>query len=249
MRQRTWEQERVIDIHAHVLPEVDDGSGSMEETLQMLQIAQEEGITDIIATPHYQSGRFYTPADMVMEILLEVQDRAEEAGIGIRLYPGTEIYFRSGLEERLEGGQLATMNGGNRILVEFGPMEEFSYIRNAMEELCGIGYVPILAHVERFRCMLEKASRVGELRGMGCEIQANAGSISGKYGFRIRKYLQGLLEERMIDYVGTDAHDTAGRAPYIKKCIDFLYKKFDADYVEAVLYRNAERNLLEKEEL
>lgn len=249
MQQKTWEPERIIDIHAHVLPGVDDGSGSMEETLQMLQTAQEEGITDIIATPHYQSGRFYTPADMIREILLEVQDRADEAGIGIRLYPGTEIYYRSDLEERLEKGQLATMNGGDRILVEFGPMEEFSYIRNAMEELRGMGYVPILAHVERFGCMLEKASRVGELRSMGCEIQSNAGSISGKYGHRIKKYLQGLLAEEMIDYVGTDAHDTAGRAPYIKKCTDLLYKKYDADYVEAILYRNAEKNLLEKEEL
>lgn len=238
----------MIDIHAHVLPGVDDGSGSMEETVRMLRIAWDNGITDIIATPHYQSGRYYTPADVVKRMVGEVQDAARKNGIDVRLYPGTEIYYRSGLEERLDTGQLTSMNGSDRLLVEFGPMEEFSYVRNAMEELRGMSWVPILAHVERYVCMLENAGRVRELKGMGCEIQANAGSICGRYGLRVKKYLHGLLSERLVDYVGTDAHDTSGRPPQMQKCAEFLHRKYDGDYCLALVRGNAERNLFQKEE-
>ncbi len=230
---------RIVDIHSHILPGVDDGSKSMDETLRMLRIAQSEGITDMIATPHYQSKRFFTPAEKVREMTEELQVEAAAQGIFITLYPGTEIYYRSGLEAHLNKGELATLNGGSHVLVEFSPFEEFSYIRNAMEDFRGMGYRPVLAHVERFACLLENIGRVRELRGMGCRIQANAGSISGDYGFRVKRYLHGLLREELIDYVGTDAHNAAGRAPRMKKCRELLQKKYHADYVERLLWKNA----------
>ncbi len=239
----------IVDIHAHVLPGVDDGAKSLEESLQMLKTAWSEGITDMILTPHYQSGRYFTPKDKILKLTAKMQKEALSRGIPIRLYAGTEIYYRSGMEEKLDAGQLATLNGSNYILTEFSPVEEFSYIRNAMEELRGIGYIPILAHVERFKCLLEDPGRVLELRRMGCGIQANAGSISGKYGLGVKRYLHRLLKEKMVDYIGTDAHNDGGRAPQVKGCAKLLYRKYDADYVEAVLYGNAEKNLLEKEEL
>ena len=235
---------RIADIHTHILPGVDDGAKSTEEALEMLRIASSEGITDIILTPHYQSGRFYTPGDVIREKTAGLQSLVEQEGIPIRLYPGTEIYFRSGLEKRLENGQLATMNGSSFVLVEFSPVEEFSYMRNALEELLGLGYHPILAHVERYRCMREETSRVRELKGMGCQIQANAGSIAGEYGYLTKNYLHRLLKEHLVDYVGTDAHNVSGRAPHMKKCAERLYRKYGEAYADCILYENAEKNLL-----
>lgn len=239
---------RIIDIHIHILPKVDDGSHSMEESLRMLRIAWNEGITDMIVTPHYQSGRYFTPAGDVVRLAARLQEEAMAQGIRIRLYPGTEIYYRSGLEEKLDRGQLSAMNGRNHVLVEFSPVEEFGYIRNAMEELRGMGYIPILAHVERFKCLLENPERVLELRRMGCGIQANAGSITGRYGMGVRHYLHKLLKDRAIDYIGTDAHNAEDRAPHIQKCVERLSRKYDADYVDALLHGNAEKNLLGEEE-
>lgn len=237
---------RIADIHAHILPGVDDGAKDIEEALEMLRIACREGITDMIVTPHYQSGRFFTPGDVLREKTAGLQSLVEQEGIPIRLYPGTEIYFRSGLEERLETRQLATMNGSEFVLVEFSPVEEFSYMRNALEELFGLGYHPILAHVERYRCMREDRKRVKELRGMGCGIQANAGSIAGEYGYLTGSYLHQLLKEQLVDYVGTDAHSAIHRTPRMKKCAERLYRKYGEEYAERLLYKNAESDLLKK---
>ncbi len=239
---------RIVDMHCHVLPNVDDGAKSVEVSLQMLQIAAEEGITDMIVTPHYQSSRFFTPANVIEEMIAGLAAKAEQMGIHIRLYPGTEIYYRSGLEEQLDEGRLAAMNHTNYVLVEFSPVEDFNYIRNAMEELRGMGYIPILAHVERFQCMLEDVERVRTLKRVGCKISSNAGSIAGDYGFRIKRYTHKLLGEELIDFVGTDAHSAERRSPRMKKCVEVLYKKFEPGYVDAILYGNAERSLLEEDE-
>lgn len=235
---------RVVDIHSHVLPGVDDGAGDRREALEMLRIAYEEGITDMIVTPHYQSGRFFTPAEVVEEKIRDLEALAEHNGLPIRFYPGTEIYYRSELEDKLEDGQLATMNGSNYLLVEFSPMQEFSYIRNAFSELRSLGFIPILAHVERYQCMREDIDRVAELRRLGCEIQVNAGSIVGKYGLTTKWYCGKLLRQQLVDYLGTDAHNAGGRAPEMHKCTELLYKKYELSYVDKILYKNAVENLL-----
>ena len=178
---------RIVDMHCHILPGIDDGAKSMEMSLQMLQTAQDEGITDIIATPHYQSGRFYTPPDAIEEMIGQLQEHAVQRGIHIGIYPGTEIYYRSGLESKLDAGELAA-------------------------------------------------------------ISANAGSIAGDYGFRVKRYLGRLLAGQLIDYVGTDAHNAEGRSPRIRKCAELLYKKYDPAYADDILYGNAERTLLEEDE-
>lgn len=202
-------EKRIADIHVHILPGVDDGAKNTDETLEMLRLAWSEGITDMIVTPHYQSGRYFTIADMVKEKTNQIQKLAADNHIPIRLYPGTEIYYRKGLEERLDNGQLETMNESKFLLVEFSPIEEFTYIRNAVEDILSIGYIPILAHVERFRCMRENLNRVKELKNMGYHIQTNAGSIAGEYGFQTKRYMHRLLKEYLVDYVGTDAHNAS----------------------------------------
>lgn len=233
-----------IDIHCHILPGVDDGSDSLETSMRMLRIAAAEGITSMIATPHYETRRFFTPAGSIRRKLAELQQAADEEQLGIALYAGTEIYYREGIEDELASGRLLTMNGTDRVLVEFSPMEDFRYIRSAMERLRGEGYVPILAHVERFACMLEDEDRVKYLRRLGCEIQTNAGSVAGAFGLRAKWYLRHLLREEQIDYIGTDAHNTESRAPMMQKCKNRLERICSADYAEALLHGNAEENLL-----
>jgi len=237
------------DIHCHILPGLDDGSDSPETSLEMLRMAAREGITHMIATPHYQSGRFFTPAPVIKQKLAELQDAVNAENLGITLFAGTEIYYRDGVEDNLSSGRLLTMNGTNRVLVEFSPAEDFRYVRDAMERLRSEGYVPILAHVERFACMLEDESRADYLRRMGCEIQTNAGSVVGNYGLRVKAYLHRLLKAERIDYIGTDSHNTGSRAPQMEKCRKRLVKKYGMDYARAVLYGNAADNLLYPDEI
>lgn len=234
-----------IDIHSHILPQMDDGSQSMEQSLEMLRIAEAEGIAVMFATPHYKSGRFRADSKEVSRALQKLQRAAAEEGLEIQLYPGTEIYYRSELEDKLDNAELHTMNGSNYVLVEFSPLEDYAYIRNAMDDILSIGYQPILAHVERYQCMLKDKKRVLELRDMGCGIQANAGSITGDFGFTAKHFLWKLLKEELIDYIGTDAHNAEKRRPAMKKCASLLYKKCDREYTDALLYGNAQHDFLE----
>jgi len=234
-----------IDIHCHLLPGVDDGSSDMDETLSMLHIAAENGISDMIFTPHYKQGRVGTPREAIGSLLQEVRKAAREEGIGIRIYPGTEIYYNSALEEKLESGWLATMNDTEYVLVEFSPFETFPYIRNAMDDIFSLGYRPILAHVERYQCMLSSVDNVRVLHHMGCQIQVNAGSVAGDYGFKVKHFLKKLLKEQLVHYVGTDAHNCDSRKPAMEKCAETIRKICNPEYADQLLFENARTYLLD----
>lgn len=238
-----------VDIHTHVLPGLDDGSRDMEQSLEMLRIARAEGITDIIATPHYKRGSFRGDREEVSRGLERLRRAARNEGLKLRIYPGTEIYYHSELEEKLERGEILTLNHTDYVLVEFSPFENYFYIRNAAEDILGMGYRPVLAHVERYRCLLKEAEKVLELKAMGCDIQVNAASVTGDCGLAAKRFVRNLLKKKLVDYLGTDAHNTGGRRPAMKKCAEILYKKYDGEYAEAVLEGNARRRLLEQTDI
>lgn len=234
-----------IDIHSHILPGVDDGSRSMEESLEMLRIAEAEGVSCMIATPHYKQGRYRADKKELLDRLKMLREEAQQECIGIRLHLGTEIFYRAGLEEKLMRQELGTLNDTDFLLVEFSPFEEYLYIRNAMEELLGMGYCPVAAHVERYQCLVKDATRAAQLRDMGCRIQVNTGSITGENGLGARRFVWKLLKRELVDYLGTDAHNTKTRRPAMRRCAELLYKKCSREYAEKLLFENAARELFQ----
>ena len=232
-------QDLCIDIHSHILPGVDDGSKDMEQTMEMLKTAWNEGITHIVATPHYKHGRRNISPEDSMDLVQGVQAIANSKGIPITIYKGNEIFYFSGATEKLDESRISTMNNTDYVLVEFLPTESFSYIRNAFDQLIGMGYRPIIAHIERYSCMLKNKDYAQELHNMGVKIQVNADSIMGKFGFQLKMYTRALLKYELIDYIGTDAHNHDKRNPKMKDCRDFIYKKCSEDYADAILFKNA----------
>lgn len=234
---------RIVDIHSHTLPGMDDGSKSMEETMEMLRIASDNEITDMIVTPHFKKGRKNAPPAVILERVRKVEQEARRQGIPISLYPGNEIYYYSDVEDILEAGQICTLNHSEYVLVEFAPSESFVYIRNALDSLNGMGYSPILAHVERYECMLKDWQNVEQLRALNVEIQVNASSVTGKVGYKVKKFVHRLLGNQLVDYISTDAHDSEKRTPDVQKCLEYLHKKYDSAYVDAITYGNAQKIL------
>ena len=234
-----------FDIHCHLLPGVDDGSRNMDETLEMLRIAAENGITDMIFTPHYKQGQVGTPRSVIEKMIAKVREAAEAEGISMQIHPGTEIYYNSALEEKLESGWLSRMIDSDFVLLEFSPFETFPYIKNAMDDIYSLGYHPILAHVERYQCMLGSVENVRILHKMGVHIQVNAGSVAGDYGFKVKHFIKKLMKEHLIDYIGTDAHNASGRKPAMEKCAEVVRKICDEEYAQALLSENARRDFLE----
>ncbi|MCR5256216.1 MAG: protein-tyrosine-phosphatase [Acetatifactor sp.] len=236
--------ECIVDVHCHILPGIDDGSKDMEETAQMLRIAYEEGIRYIIATPHYKKGRRNASPEKVRELIDVLQEEADTNHIPITIFQGNEIFYFDEFDEAIAGDRAAVMCGGEYVLVEFSPKDQYRYIRNAVDSVMGAGYRPIVAHVERYECMTEHIEYVEDLKAVGAEIQVNAASITGETGHKIKKFTHRLLKSGLVDYIGTDAHGADKRSPRIAKCEKLLYKKFDADYVDAILGRNAMERLI-----
>ncbi len=226
----------MIDIHNHILYGTDDGAADLQEAVEMAQIACREGITAIVATPHFRIDRHNDSPETLRTRLEEIRQAVKKLGIPLTLYLGHELYYGDGAEEALEEHRVCTMHGSAFILVEFSPDEEYTYIRNAVDHLMGLGYLPIIAHAERYRCMVNNPGYLWELRNMGSKIQINAASvISGPF----RRFTRRLLDEELVDYLATDAHGSRERKPEMKRCRAYLYRKYRRPYVDAILVKNA----------
>ncbi|MBQ7920243.1 MAG: hypothetical protein IJ324_09940 [Lachnospiraceae bacterium] len=230
-----------IDVHSHILPGLDDGSRSIEQSVEMLRIAWEEGITKIIATPHNMPGKGCPTIEVLEERLIQLRTVAENAGIDIELYLGTEYYYREEVSEILEREDAVTMAGSEYVLLEFNPLEERSYILNAVRDVYSLGYNPVIAHVERYEQLMKKKEDIAALKNMGALIQVNASSVIGDNGYRCKRDVKKLLKEHLVDFVATDAHSAGHRAPRMEKCAAYLYKRYGQEYAEALLFKNAEK--------
>ena len=230
---------RVIDIHSHILPGIDDGSGSWETSMEMMRIAWKDGITDMIATPHYKSGRHNASPRRVKALADELQDRIGREGIDIKIHIGNEIMYFSEAADALDNGDILTMCDSDYVLVEFLPGDNFRHISAGLDDLRYMGYEPILAHVERYECMLRDIKNVQELYRRDITMQANAASITGALGAKVKKSVIRMIDEGYIDYIGTDAHDTGKRSPVMSKCIKLLGKRYVKEDVDDLICANA----------
>lgn len=233
-----------IDMHSHILPGMDDGSRSMGQTLRMLETAVSEGITTMIATPHNMPGKGCPPGSVVRRKVDELRRTVEQEGIPLEIVAGTEYYYREEVLDLLDSEDAVTLGNSDCVLVEFEPLAEKNYIRNALRNILGLGYRPVIAHVERYAKLMEDISLLTDMRKNGILVQVNAMSVTGDNGRQAKKDVRNLLKKGLVDFVATDAHSDGRRAPYMGKCADILHRKCGAAYTDALLFGNAEKFLL-----
>lgn len=227
-----------IDIHCHILPGVDDGSPDTETSLEMLRIAEKNGIQQMILTPHHKPMHHNVSPEHNELYTKRLQEAADNSGINVRLFSGNEVYYSDETFDNLVDGKVHTMAGSEYVLVEFHPTNPYKAIHNGLYQVQAAGYIPILAHVERYGEIVAHISYVEELSEMGCLIQVNASSIMGKYGFGISHLTKKLLKKELVDFVATDAHDAGSRAPELLECRNYITRKFGEEYSDRVLYDN-----------
>lgn len=225
-----------VDIHTHILPGVDDGSPDYETSVQMLREAYDDGTDAIVLTPHYKRGYTCGSADAVRARFAEFQAYAAER-IPIALYLGTEAMYEMDLPQKLLDGKVLTMADSQYVLVEFRPSVSGDYLLNGIFSLTQCGYIPILAHAERYACL--KKEQIPELAEMGARIQINAGSVMGAFGFQAKRFCRGILKSGYVDYVASDAHDTVRRTVRLSRCAQYLEKRFGEDYADYILRSGA----------
>ena len=229
----------LIDIHCHIIPGIDDGSKYMEQTKNMLRIAYEDGIRKIIATPHYHIGRAMAEYGDIQAGADKLNQWLRKHHMDMEVYTGCEIYYFSEAMEMLEAGKLHTMAEGRCILMEFDPAVDFRKIQTAVNDANMNGYVPIVAHIERYMCMIENFDRAIELIRMGALLQINAQSVMGECGKDAQKYTKKILKKKLISFVASDAHSDGRRKPALSECYKYVAKKCGEEYAMQVFRDNA----------
>lgn len=240
-----------IDIHSHILPAIDDGAENMEQTIRMIKIAYQEGIRTIIATPHYYQGRSMTSKQSMVDSLNQVkafilaskEEETKENLLTMKLELGCEIYYSHDCVNLLKEGQIPTLAGSRYVLVEFSPLVEGRYMKNALQEFLLEGYQPIIAHIERYQNVAKDMDKIEEFIEMGAYVQVNAMSITGEAGRSYQKATKKLLKQHWVHMIGTDAHSDGGRAPMIQKCAGYIKMKYGEEYAQELLIDNPKKIL------
>lgn len=227
------------DIHCHILPGIDDGAKDMEESMEMLRIAYENRIRRMIVTPHNKPMHHNAGKERIGELIEQLTIQMKRQNIQIDLYPGSELWYCDELVEKLERKQACTMADTRYVLVEFSPADSWEYIRNGINSLIMGGYLPILAHAERYKTVCADVARVEELIEMGTYIQVNVSGVMGKYGMAAKRLTRTLLKQKLVHFVATDAHNCENRTPAIEKCGKWLEKKYGETYARQLLWENA----------
>lgn len=232
-----------VDIHCHILPGVDDGSQTPEETKAMLQKAWDEGIQIMVATPHYHKQRGKNDIELIKKQLLLTRKLAKEVHPKMQICLGMEIYYGEDVPELLKEGRVVSIRKSRYILVEFSPGDEFQYILNAVRKLQMSGHTVIIAHIERYNCLRKDISNVEYLREMGAYLQVNTGSITGSYGRSVKKFLREVLKAHLVQLVGTDAHGSERRTPKMQEAYKEVVKRCGEEYADQIFGQNAKKVL------
>ena len=225
----------LIDIHCHILPKVDDGPDSVEESLKILKDMKRQGIKHVIVTPHYRPEMFEPSMKRVIYSYRHLRDIAYEMGVSMSL--GCEYYRNEQIIDHMDNRKRPSMAGSRYVLIEFSMNDLFPTIRNYVYELITHGYQPIIAHAERYFCC-QKMEKIQELKDMGALIQVNAGSVLGEEGWKLKKFCLDLMKKDLVDFVASDTHNTSDRKLNLKKCASFVTKKMGKQYAERIFFNN-----------
>jgi protein-tyrosine phosphatase len=226
------------DIHAHILPGVDDGSGSMEETVKMLKTAYDQNIRTIIATPHYVAGGTNSPKEQLIEIRDQVQAEAQKLDKEFKILLGNELYYSESIIDALKKKEAFTLADSRYVLVEFSVRDSYERIEKGLRELIYAGYAPILAHVERYQSLYKRTDLISDLVEMGSYIQMNSDSLSGGIFNTEASLNRKLINQGLVHLIGSDCHDSEVRIPRMKDTVKTLLKKCDERLVTTIFMEN-----------
>lgn len=229
---------KICDIHAHIVPAIDDGAVDLNMAIEMLRSAYKQGVRSIICTSHS-----YFDMERYMKNFKILRSWAKKENIDIDLYSGCEVYGSlytvEDLVLKLNSKTLPTINETKYVLVEFNPNTSANGIVDYITELHKYDYNAILAHTERYPSLFEDRNWISLLQKEGCLLQINAYSLQNESSKQRRDFARKLLTEKCVTFVGSDAHRTTHRPYAIKDGVDYIYTHCDIEYAKDICYRNA----------
>ncbi len=225
----------LIDIHSHIIPGVDDGSRDMETSLALLRMAAESGTTDIIATPHVIDVSTTLTWDAIQRYVENLQKEADKEGININIYPGAETELNWDLLELIKEDHSRFCLAGSRyLLMEMPSLMLPPHLEEIVYELQVMDIVPVLAHPERQMQLMEHPEKLLDLLQKGCAAQSNGGSVTGVFGPRVQHNVEQLLNQKVIAFMGSDAHNLWHRNTELKTAKETITTRWGEETATAL---------------
>jgi protein-tyrosine phosphatase len=193
-----------IDMHSHILPGIDDGAPTVKESIMMIRRFQALGFKKLIATPHIMADYYRNTPDIINKALDELREELVRQNIDMPIEAAAEYYLDETFETKINKGNLMTM-GKDYILFELSYINYPNNIKDIIQKLNDKGLKPILAHPERYP-YLGSIENYYKIREFGCYFQLNTISLSGYYGKQTQKIAEELVDNMMIDFIGSDMH-------------------------------------------
>lgn len=216
-----------IDIHSHIIPGVDDGSQDLETSLALLRMAAKNGTTDIIATPHVIDVSTTLTWDAIRRHVENLQKEADKENIKINIYPGAETELNWDLLELIrEDHSRFCLAGSRYLLMEMPSLMLPPHLEEIIYELQVMDIVPVLAHPERQMQLMEQPEKLLDLLEKGCAAQSNGGSVTGVFGPRVQHNVEQLLDQKVIAFMGSDAHNLRYRNTNLKEARDKIITRW-----------------------
>ncbi len=227
---------KICDLHTHVLPNVDDGAPTMEYALQMLRNAAASDVRILVVTPHcnspYGDGNYMD--QKLVDRFLRLQDAARE--IPVQLVLGAEVFADGNLPGCLQQEKIPTINGSRYLLTEFAPDAKKEDFLSMLQSILDLGYVPLVAHPERYEAVCRGPQIVTDWLDMGCHLQLTGGSILGDYGQTVRRTAACLLKNDLVACIASDAHSTGHRSNFLMGVYDHISVQYSKQYAKCLLW-------------
>lgn len=229
----------MIDVHCHILPGVDDGPETLDESLDMVREAINQGVTAAVATPHHKHTKYENVKQDIIKHVEELNEAIIRAGLEFTVLPGQEIRLYGELLSDLETGDLLTINNTNKYLfIELPSNHVPRYTDRMLYQLQLDGFTPVIVHPERNSEFVENPSLLYQLVKKGAITQVTASSITGEFGKKIKKFALSLLDSNQAHVIGSDSHNTTNRKNCLKQAYHVIEREFGSDSV-CLLQENA----------
>ncbi|WP_318617721.1 tyrosine-protein phosphatase [Priestia megaterium] len=230
----------MIDIHCHILPGVDDGAKSVEDSVAMARQAVSEGIHTIIATPHHKNGKYINEKQHIINDVEKLNERLKQEGIPLLILPGQECRIYGEMLEDYQSDSVLTLNDNNKyVFVEFPSNQIPRFSEQLLFDIQSAGLTPIIVHPERNTSIIEDPNILYNFVNKGALTQVTAASITGRFGKKIRKFSLELIDANLTHLIASDAHNILGRQFCMKEATELIQQEYGAQQLY-MFFENAE---------
>lgn len=238
----------MIDLHCHILPGVDDGAASEEESCLMAQMALDSGVRTIAATPHFHPLNSSRPGSIrrLKEGFLRLDQALRRLQLPLELRSGMEVFVTPETPRLLREGRLLTLGGSRYLLVEFGFEDSPAFAGRMLAQLREQGVVPVVAHPERYAFIQDEPERLFDWLEGGYVLQLNKGSFFGRFGRRAARTAHWCLREGCVHLIGSDAHSPYQRTTRLSDIHEYISEKTSQPLADLLLERNPARILADE---